>query len=142
MGCPHRVRRRTFAVGIFLGGFPGAALLAIFGGVAGGRIGAAIAKSRAAGRVPQGVGVTVTPLDSIVSLQARKSCGIGADLGGQSLLVLTADGTEYRFGENLPYSLGVKLDQWSADLTSALTARGRGVVKAPQGMTVTRALRA
>ena len=130
-----------FAVGI-LGGFPGAALLAIFGGVAGGRIGAAIAKSRAAGRVPQGVGVTVIPLDSIVSLQARKSCGIGADLGCQSLLVFTADGTEYRFGEKLEYSFGVRLDHWSADFASALTARGRGVVKTPQGMTVTRVLSA
>ena len=143
-----------FAVGIFLWGFHGAALLAIIigcvagpllaliGGVAGARIGAAIAESRAAGRVPQGVGVTVIPLDSIAILQARKSTGIGADLGCQSLLVFTADGTEYRFGENLEYSFGVRLDRWSADLASALTARGRGVVTTPQGMTVTRALSA
>jgi hypothetical protein len=93
-------------------------------------IGGAIAKSKAANKVASGGdGVTVIPLDSVASLQTRKSTGIGGWLGGQSLLVTTADGAEYRFG--------VKLDKWSAGLASALTARGCGVLTTPQGMAVT-----
>jgi hypothetical protein len=93
-------------------------------------IGAAIAKSRAAGKVAAGGdGVTVIPLDSIASLQTVKSAGLGGMLGGQSLLVTTADGAEYRFG--------LKLDKWSADLASALTARGRAVRTTTQGMAIT-----
>jgi hypothetical protein len=97
-------------------------------GLGGGRlIGGAIAKSRAAAKVAAGGdNVTVIPLDSITSLQARKSTGW---LSGQHLIVTTADGAEYGFG--------VKLDKWSADLTNALTARGREVRTTPQGMAVT-----
>lgn len=69
--------------------------------------------------------VTVIPLDAITSLQTRKSKGW---LAGQHLIVTTADGAEYGFG--------VKLDKWSADLTNALTARGREVRSTPQGMAV------
>lgn len=94
-----------------------------------GMIGAAIAKSQAASEVAAGGdGVTVIPLDSIASIGARKSTGISGWLGGQSLLLTTANGAEYRFG--------VKLDRWSADLASALAARSRGVVTIPQGMAV------
>jgi len=45
-------------------------------------------------------------------------------LGGQNLIVTTADGAQYGFG--------VKLDKWSADLANALTARGREVHTTPQ----------
>jgi len=97
-------------------------------GLGGGRlIGGAIAKSRAAAKVaPGGDNVTVISLDSITSLQTRKSTGW---LRGQHLIVTTADGAEYGFG--------VKLDKWSADLTNALTARGREVRTTPQGLAVT-----
>jgi hypothetical protein len=66
------------------------------------------------------------PLDSIRSLETMKS---KRWLGGQHVIVTTADGAQYGFG--------VKLDGWSADLASALTARGSEVRATPQGMAVT-----
>jgi hypothetical protein len=108
---------------------PGA-LGALIGAGAGWMIGAAIAKSQAPAKVAVGGdGVTVIPLDSITSLQARKSTGIGGWLGGQHVLVTTSDGTEHTFG--------VKLDKWAADLGSALTAHGSGVHTTPEGIAVT-----
>jgi hypothetical protein len=116
------------SIALFHGGL--GAVGGLIGAGGGWMIGAAIAKSQAPGKVAAaGDGVTVIPLDSITSLETRKSTGIGGWLGGQSLLVTTADGTEYRFG--------VKLDKWSADLASALTARGCEIRTTPQGMTVT-----
>ncbi len=110
-------------------GGPGA-LGGAIGAGGGWMIGAAIAKSQAAGKVAAGGdGVTVIPLDSIASLQTVKSTGIGGLLGGRSLLVTTADGAEHRFG--------VKLGKWSADLASALAARRREVRTTPQGMAIT-----
>jgi uncharacterized protein (TIGR03083 family) len=55
-------------------------------------------------------------------------------LGGQNLIVTTADGTQYGFG--------VKLDKWSADLANALKARGCEVRTTPQGLAVTPVLSA
>lgn len=109
-------------------GGPGA-LGGAIGAGGGWMIGAAIAKSRAAGKVAAGGdGVTVIPLDSIASLQAVKATGIGGLLGGQGLLVTTAARAEYRFG--------VKLGKWSAGLASALTARGHEVRTTPQGLAI------
>ena len=73
-----------------------------------------------------GDNVTVIPLDSIISLQTRKSWGW---LSGRHLIVTTADGAEYGFG--------VKLDKWSTDLTNALTARGREAQTTDHGIVVT-----
>jgi hypothetical protein len=110
---------------------PGA-LGALIGAGGGSLIGAAIARSRAARKAATpGPGVTVVPLDSITSLQARQSKGITGRLGGQSLLVTTADGTAHRFS--------VKVDSWSVDLARALMARGHDVRAVPHGMTVTAA---
>src|SRR5215468_5078068 len=107
---------------------PGA-LGALIGAGGGSKIGGAIAKSRAAKEVAAaGEGVTVIQLDSITSLETSKSKGISGWLGGRSLLVTTAAGATYGFSVNL--------DKWSADLTSALTARGREIHVTPQGMTV------
>lgn len=90
-------------------------------------IGGAIAKSQADAKVAAGGGdVTVIPLDSITSLEARRS---KSWLRGQNLLVTTTDGAQYQFG--------VKLDRWSADIANALTARGCEVRTIPQGMAVT-----
>jgi hypothetical protein len=90
-------------------------------------IGGAIARSQAAAKVAAGGdNVTVIPLDSITSIQTRKSRGW---LGGQHLIVTTADGAEYGFG--------VKLDRWSTDLINALRALGREARTTPQGMAVT-----
>ena len=102
----------------------------MIGAGGGSKIGGAIAKGKAAKEVAAAAGnVTVIQLDSISSLETSKSKGVGGWLGGRSLLVTTADGATYGFS--------VKLDKWSADLTSALTARGREVRLTPQGMTVT-----
>jgi hypothetical protein len=108
---------------------PGA-LGALIGAGAGSKIGSAIAKGQAVKEVTAaGDNVTVIQLDSITSLQTSKSKGISGWLRGQNLLVTTADGTAYGFS--------LKLDKWSADLTSALTARGREVRTTSQGMLVT-----
>ena len=102
----------------------------LLGAGGGWMIAAVIARRQAAGKAAAaGNGVTVIPLDLITGLKARKSTGIGGWLGGQSLVVTTAGGAEYRFG--------VKLNSWSADLGSALTARGRRVFTTPKGMVVT-----
>jgi hypothetical protein len=118
------------SIAVFHGG-PGA-VGGLIGAGGGWMIGAAIAKSQAAGKVAAaGDGVTVILLDSIASLETRKSPGIGGWLGGQSVLVTTADGALYEFS--------VKLDKWSANLTSALMARGREVRTTPHGMVITTA---
>jgi hypothetical protein len=111
------------------GSGPGA-LGALIGAGGGSMVGAAIARRQAAGKVTAGGDdITVIPLDSITSLQARKSAGIGGWLGGQRLIVTTADGTEHTFA--------AKLDKWAADLSSALTGQGSMVRPTPQGMAVT-----
>lgn len=105
---------------------PGAlgALIGVGGGYL---IGAAIAKSQAVAKAAAGGDkVTVIPLDSITSIETRKSKGWPAS---QHLIVTTAAGTEYGFG--------VKLDRWSADLADALTTGGREVRISSQGMVVT-----
>lgn len=110
-------------------GGPGA-LGALIGYGGGWLTGAAIARRQAASRVAAGGdGITVIPLDSITNLRARRSTGIGGLLGGQHLIVTTADGTEHTFG--------TKLAQWATDLSSALTARGSTVRATPEGLTVT-----
>ncbi len=108
---------------------PGA-LGALIGAGVGWMIGSAIARHQAADKAAAGGdGITVIPLDSITSLHARKSAGIGGWLGGQHLLVTTADGAEHH--------LSVKLDKWAADLGSTLTAHGSTVGATPESITIT-----
>lgn len=96
------------------------------GGVAGRWLGGRVDRRTAARRVAGGGGgVTVIPLDSITGVRARSD----GFLGRRSLVVTTADGTEYRF-----YG---RLDTWQADLAAALTVRGRPVRVTPEGITVT-----
>ena len=104
---------------------PGA-LGALIGGGGGSLIGGAIARRRATEKVAAGDGATVIPLDSITGIETRKSNG---RLGRQSIFVTTAGGADYGFS--------VKLDKWSTDLASALTARGCVVHTTLQGMAVT-----
>lgn len=71
----------------------------------------------------------------VTGLQVRKPGGSRYRLQhGQSLLVTTADGTQYLFD--------VKADRWSAPLTRGLAARGRKVVLTPEGLAVTPASQA
>ena len=123
----------AFILAIFIPPHTGpGALGALIGAGGGYLIGAAIAKSQAAAKVAAGGDdVTVIPLDSITSLEMRKS---RRWLGRQHLVVTTADGAQYGFS--------VKLDRWSADLANALTARGCEVHTASRGMTVIPAPRA
>ena len=123
----------AFILAIFIPPHTGpGALGALIGAGGGYLIGAAIAKSQAAAKVAAGGDdVTVIPLDSITSLEMRKSRGW---LRRQRLVVTTADGAQYEFS--------VKLERWSADLANALTARGCEVHTASQGMTVIPAPRA
>ena len=94
------------------------------------RIGQSIGKRLAAGRVAaSGDGVRLIPLDLIASVQLRKATWIRGWLTGQTLLVTTADGTEYEFRG--------RLDGWQAALAGALTARGREVHAVPGAITVT-----
>jgi hypothetical protein len=105
---------------------PGA-LGALIGGGGGALIGGVIARSRAAAKAAAaGDDVTVIPLDSITGIETRKSSGW---LARQNLFVTTAGGADHGFS--------VKLERWSADLASALTARGCVVHATPQGMAVT-----
>jgi hypothetical protein len=104
---------------------PGA-LGALIGGGGGSLIGGAIARSRATEKVAAaGDDFTVIPLDSITGIETRKS----GKLGRQSIFVTTAGGADYGFS--------VKLEKWSTDLASALTARGCVVHATLQGMAVT-----
>lgn len=101
----------------------------LIGAGGGALIGGAIAKRRVPGKVAAaGDDVTVIPLDSITGIETRRSSGRRSRPG---IFVTTAGGTDYGFS--------VKLDKWSADLASALTARGCVVYPTQQGMTVTSA---
>jgi hypothetical protein len=104
------------------------ALGAVIGVLVGRWIGAGIGKRLAVRKVADGEGVTVIPLDVITSLRLRRSAGISGWLGGQALLVTTADGAEYEFR-------GL-LKGWQADLATALTVRGHQILITPEGITV------
>jgi len=78
----------------------------------------------------EGGGVTVIPLDLITGARTTKSQGFGSFWELQTLVVTTADGTEYGFRG--------KMSNWQTYLASALAARGREVRATPaDGMTVT-----
>src|SRR5215472_15667514 len=78
----------------------------------------------------EGDGVTVIPLDLITGARTTKSQGSGSFWELQTLVVTTADGTEYGFRG--------KMSNWQTYLASALAARGREVRATPaDGMTVT-----
>jgi hypothetical protein len=67
----------------------------------------------------RGDGVTVIPLDSITGVRTTTSEGIGGWWGFRTLVVTTADGTEYGFHG--------KMSSWQSYLTTALALRGRAV---------------
>jgi hypothetical protein len=100
------------------------------GALAGGWIGQAIGKRLAAERAEaeragaeragaDHDGVRLIPLDSITGVRTTTSEGIGGWWGFRTLVVTTADGTEYGFRG--------KMSNWQSYLTSALASRGRAV---------------
>jgi len=88
-------------------------------------IGTAIAKRQAPKKAATGgEDVTIIPLDSITSVEQRTE----GRLSGKRLQVSTSPQGRYTFG--------AKFDQWSADLGSALAARGCGVHATDSGFVV------
>ena len=76
----------------------------------------------------RGDGVAVIPLDLITGVRTGRSEGIAGWWGFQTLVVTTADGTEYGFRG--------KMGSWQAYLTSALALRGREVRGTVEGITI------
>jgi hypothetical protein len=116
-----------FAIPLFhLIGWLGVAIAALMGRQSGGAFNKwqAIRDAAAAGD-----GVTVIPLDLITGVWTTKSQGFGGLWGFRTLVVTTADGTEYGFRG--------RMDNWQTYLASALAARGREVRATPDGMTIT-----
>lgn len=104
--------------------------LGVFLGALMGRYaGDAYNKMRAIRDAPvRGDGVTVIPLDVITGVRTLKSQGIGGWWEFQTLVVTTADGTEY--------GLRGRMDNWQSYLTSALAVRGREVRATAEGITI------
>jgi hypothetical protein len=76
----------------------------------------------------RGDGVTVIPLDSIIGVRTMKSLEFGGWWEFQTLVVTTADGTEYGFRG--------RTGNWQAYLTSALALRGREVRGTVESITI------
>lgn len=84
---------------------------------------------RAARKVAAGRGNTrIIPLDQVTSVSYPASTRTDRWLELQSIIVKTADGTEYTFRG--------MTDKWHGHLASALTAYGREVHVAPESITV------
>jgi hypothetical protein len=102
---------------------------AVAGVLMGSWIGEGIGKHLAVRKAAASDGaMMVIPLDLITGLQVRKPSGIRSWFTGQTLLVTTADGSEYEFRG--------KMDGWQAALAGALTVRGHDVQVTQQGITV------
>jgi hypothetical protein len=83
-----------------------------------------IANTRAAAKVEAGdESITSIPLAAISDVHGEKG-----KLDGNTLVVRTTSGDEYRFG-------GVRFDRWSEDLGQALTGAGRQVTATDEGLT-------
>jgi hypothetical protein len=105
-------------------------LAPFFGILLGGVIGTAVDRWLAPGMVAPGAGnTTIIPLDSISSLRTDRSGGLAGLFATETVVVTTADGTEYGF-------LG-RTGSLQADIASALAERGRDVRATPLGMAVT-----
>lgn len=105
-------------------------LAPFFGIILGGVIGRAVDRWLAARMVAAGsANATVVPLDAIVSLRTTRSAWLGDWLVTETLVVTTADGTEYTFLGRTCYVL--------ADIAGALAGLGREVRATPLGLAVT-----
>jgi hypothetical protein len=83
-----------------------------------------MANTRAAAKVEAGdTSITSIPLATISDVHGEKG-----RLDGNTLVVRTTSGDEYRFG-------GVKFDRWAEDLGQALTDAGRRVTTTDEGLT-------
>jgi hypothetical protein len=105
-------------------------LAPFFGILLGGVIGRAVDRWLAPGMVAPGAGnTTIIPLDEITSLRTDRSGGLAGLFATETVVVTTADGTEYGF-------LG-RAGSLQADIASTLAERGREVRATPLGLAVT-----
>ena len=96
----------------------------------GGVIGRAADRWLAPGMVAPGAGnTTIIPLDTISSLRTDRSGGLAGLFPTETVVVTTADGTEYGF-------FG-RTGALQADIASALAELGRDVRATPLGLAVT-----
>jgi hypothetical protein len=119
-------------LGIAAGRFaPDCAVLApILGGIVGGWIGRPVDRKLAVRAMARGSGrATIIPLEEIVSLRTGRSAGLGDWFVTETLVVTTADVTQYTFTGRTSYVL--------ADIAGAIASHGRDVRATPFGLTVT-----
>jgi hypothetical protein len=104
-------------------------LVAFFGVILGSVIGRPVDRWLAAGLVATGPGgSTVIPLDQVARLRTDRSGGLAGLFVTETLVVTTADGTEYGFAGRTGYL--------QADIASALASQGRDVRATPLGLEV------
>jgi len=104
-------------------------LVPFFGILLGGVIGRAVDRWLAPGMVAPGAGnTTIIPLDTISSLRTDRSGGLAGLFPTETVVVTTADGTEYGF-------FG-RTGALQADIASALAELGRDVRATPLGLEV------
>lgn len=104
-------------------------LVPFFGILLGGVIGRAVDRWLAPGMVAPGAGnTTIIPLDRISSLRTDRSGGLAGLFATETVVVTTADGTEYGFLGRTGYL--------QADIASALAELGRDVRATPLGLEV------
>jgi len=104
-------------------------LVPFFGILLGGVIGRAVDRWLAPGMVAPGAGnTTIIPLDTISSLRTDRSGGLAGLFTTETVVVTTADGTEYGF-------FG-RTGSLQAGIASALAERGREVRATPLGLAV------
>jgi hypothetical protein len=97
--------------------------------ILGGVIGRAVDRWLAPGMAAPGAGnTTIIPLDSIASLRTDRSGGLAGLFATETVVVTTADGTEYGFLGRTGYL--------QAEIASALAELGRDVRATPLGLEV------
>lgn len=107
-----------------------AVLSPIVGVIAGGWIGRAVDRKLAVRAMARGSGrATIIPLETIASLRTSRSDGLGDWFVTETLVVTTADVTQYTFTGRTSYVL--------ADIAGAIASRGRDVRATPFGLEVT-----
>jgi hypothetical protein len=128
---PLVVAAAAFPIVRTIGSFPDgiAALQAALGVMLGGAIGRAVDRGLAAKAVADGPeAATIIPLDMITSLQTFTPTRLGSLFRGETLVVTTADGTQYGFRE--------RTGHLQNDIAGALAGLGREVRATTTGLAV------
>jgi hypothetical protein len=108
----------------------GGAFLAIIGVLLGSTIGRFIDRRRAARKMAAGgAGATIIPLDAIGSLRTDRTTRWSGQFAVETLVVTTADGTEYGFRG--------RVGSLQTEIAGALAGLGREVRATPLGLAVT-----